>query len=241
MRKLLAIVILLTVLRLEAQTEIFKPSVAGNKLTAPVLYIGASFIYMGGGSTVTLKENGGWWNGDLSVINQTTGVGPVFLFHNHDAPGSTLNLAAKIAMNPADQIVFKYQVVSKPPGGQPFRPNDLLAKYSGPNKATDPYVSASSSDANSSVAWRPIAWRFGRRWSVVGRVAPTVLEFGFEDMSDQGGLSPNPATGGVCPCYTYLPAGNLAVDMDFDDIVFQVSNMDIGVFSRSLLTKNFVR
>lgn len=241
MRKLLAIMILFTTLRLQAQTEIFKPSVAGNKLTAPVLYIGASFIYKGGGSTITLKENGGWWNGVLSVINPATNA-PVFLFNNHDAPGSTKNLAAMITMNPGDQIVFKYQVVSKPPGGQPFRPNDLLPKYSGPNKATDPYVSVSTSDSNSNVAWRPISWRFGHRWSVVGRVAPTVLEFGFEDMSDQGGLSPNPLTCGCgAPYFTYLPGGNLAVDMDFDDIVFQVSNMDIGVFSRSLLTKNFVR
>lgn len=89
---------------------------------------------------------------------------------------------------------------------------DVMPKYSGPNRGRDLHRSQATSDNMPNPNWR-----FGNRWSVVGRTPDGDLEFGFEDCTQDFS------------------------DMDFDDVVFTVTNLEIGVFTRKIVTRDLVR
>jgi hypothetical protein len=92
-------------------------------------------------------------------------------------------------------------------------PADSKIKYSGPNTPGEDYVSEASSNANVMPNLR-----FGHRWAVVGNVSATsMLELGFEDLAYFGS------------------------DMDFNDIIFQVEGLKMGIFRRDLKDERFLR
>jgi hypothetical protein len=221
-----------------AQTEVYVPYKNKEFWTADTLYVGASFIYKGGsgdggGSSwwtkwkfkfgsdqpinVTLKGNEAGWEGKL-YANIQDGTGKyhrVSLFRNWDVPGTTVDLRKTVGFSiPAGaEITFEYEVTGNICWGcPPVTPNDQSPKYSGPNRGRDRFRSSATSNDLPNPNFR-----FGNRWSVVGRGDDGELEFGFEDCTQ--GWS----------------------DMDFDDVVFRVSNLEVGVFTRRLVTRDLVR
>ena len=216
-----------------AQSAKYVPYANTNMLSVDTLYVGASFLYTGASSggggkwtskfgtlepiLVTLKGNEASWDGELwALVQSATGKEErVFLFNNHDLAGTTLDLRCKVsfAIPTGAEITFEYKVVAGC-GGCWYEPtaSDRAPKYSGPNRGNDRFRSAATSDTQ-----RNPNRRFGNRWSVVGRTKAGDLEFGFEDCTE---------------AYT---------DMDFNDVVFTVTNLEIGVFDRKLLTKDLVR
>ncbi|MDB5104394.1 MAG: hypothetical protein JWP91_2083 [Fibrobacteres bacterium] len=227
MRYIASLLLLALPMGLFAQSAIYVPYKNKSLWTADTLYVGASFLYTGAASggggkwkfgfgiiqpiMVTLKGSEAGWTGELwAIVQSATGAKEtVFLFTNHDAPGTSADLRSKVSFPiPAGaEITFMYKVVF----GTDYPPS-LFPKYSGPNRGFDPYFSQASSDGMPNPNWR-----FGHRWSVVGRNPAGDLEFGFEDATDDGS------------------------DMDFDDVVFTVSNLEIGIFNRKLLARDMVR
>jgi hypothetical protein len=218
-----------------AQTAIFKPYQNSSMSAADTLYLGASFLYTGattGGKgngfgtkkfgpaepiQVTLKSSEAGWTGELwAIVQSATGKEEtVFLFTNKDAPGTSVDLRKKVsfAIPSGAEITFMYTVIQNPCASCSQIPAEcLLPKYSGPNRGSDKYHSIASSEK----MYKP-NFRFGGRWSVVTRNSADDLEFGFEDNTQASS------------------------DMDFDDVIFTVSNLQMGVFNRKLLTKNLVR
>jgi hypothetical protein len=234
MRYIAAILVLCLPALLSAQTAIYKPYRNTAMWSAETLYVGASFLYTGavsggGGKwkkgfgtlepiNVILKGNEAGWTGELwATVQSAMGKEEtVFLFKNTDAPGTSVNLRSMVSFSipTGAEITFSYKVISTCgfPGCWGITPTDMLPKYSGPNRGYDRYRSQATSDnmANPN-------WRFGNRWSVVGRNPAGDLEFGFEDCTQAKS------------------------DMDFDDVIFTVSNLEIGIFNRKLLTKDLVR
>jgi hypothetical protein len=218
MRNYLAVLSLAIPLGIHAQTEIYKPYRNTAMWSADTLYMGASFLYTptwkGDPVVISLKGNEAQWRGELYMINPNSAMPPIYLFNNHDAPGTNVDVTGYLSKVLPTQLTFMYKVVDD--GGSDWKlvPDDLLPKYTGPNKATDKYYSSATSDnmANPN-------WRFGHRWSVVGKVpgGSGDLEFGFEDCTS-----------------------NIS-DMDFDDVIFRVSGLQIGVFTRFVVNKDFVR
>jgi hypothetical protein len=217
---------------LVAQSAVYVPYRNSSMWSAETLYVGASFLYTGATSssgkwwskkfgsvepiTITLKGNEADWRGDLyAIVQSATGVEEtVFLFNNHDPKGTSFDLRSKVSfpIPSGAEITFMYKVTASG-SWWPVNAVDKLPKYSGPNRGSDRYHSVASSDSMPNANWR-----FGNRWSVVGRNPDGDLEFGFEDCT-QPSLS----------------------DMDFDDVVFTVSNLEIGIFKRKLLAKDLVR
>ncbi|MDB5104393.1 MAG: hypothetical protein JWP91_2082 [Fibrobacteres bacterium] len=217
-----------------AQSAIYVPYRNSAMWSSDTLYVGASFLYTGAASggggkwkggfgtlepiTVTLKGNEAGWTGELwAVVQSATGKEEeVFLFTNHDAPGTSVDLRTKVSfpIPTGAEITFMYKVVAGCAffGCWSITPEDQLPKYSGPNRGYDRHRSAATSD----IMPNP-NWRFGNRWSVVGRDKDGNLEFGFEDCTQAFS------------------------DMDFDDVVFTVTNLEIGIFNRKLLSKDLVR
>lgn len=201
-----------------AQTEIYKPYKNNGLWSADTLYVGASFMRLNGGPIrVSLKGNDAGFTGRLYAINPTPVGGgradTVALFSNHDPAGTTVNLQALTNIPVPGDVVFMY-VVERNNGYGPFDPRvDLLRKFSGPNLGGGKYTSQATSEAHPNVNWR-----YGRRWSVVGKVPGPgrVLEFGFEDMA------------------------NSNTDMDFDDVVFQVTGLSLGIYTRDLDRRSLV-
>jgi hypothetical protein len=221
-----------------AQTEIYVPYKNVGMWTADTLYVGASFIYKGDVASsgtswwktkwswkfgsiepinVTLKGNEAGWEGHLWA-NIQDGIGKfhrVHLFRNWDPPGTTVDLRKLVgfAIPAGAEITFEYEVGPGACWGcPPILDDDRAPKYSGPNRGNDRFRSSITSDNMPNPNFR-----FGNRWSVVGRDDDGDLEFGFEDCTQ--GWS----------------------DMDFDDVVFSVSNLEVGVFNRRLLTRDLVR
>lgn len=221
---------------LAAQTEIYVPYKNKDLWTADTLYVGASFIYKGGivsggsgwkskwgwkfGSSepinVTLKGNEAGWRGELyaNIQDEFGKYNRVYLFSNHDVPGTSVDLRTLVAFTiPAGgEITFEYDVVSENFSTWKVTPTDMAPKYSGPNRGNDRFRSSAHSEDMPNPNFR-----FGNRWSVVGRDDDGDLEFGFEDCTQE---------------YS---------DMDFDDVVFSVSNLEVGVFNRRLVTRDLVR
>jgi hypothetical protein len=217
-----------------SQTAVYKPYRNTKMWSADTLYVGASFLYTGATSggggkwtggwgtlepiNVTLKGNEAGWTGELwAIVQSATGKEEtVYLFTNQDPPGTKVDLRKKVsfAIPTGAEITFSYKVISTCGfmGCWGITPTDMLPKYSGPNRGSDKHRSQASSD----VMPNP-NWRFGNRWSVVGRNPAGDLEFGYEDCTQPQS------------------------DMDFDDVVFTVSNLEIGIFNRKLLTKDLVR
>jgi hypothetical protein len=219
MRHYLVMLALAIPFGIRAQTEIYKPYQNTDMWSADTLYMGASFIYTPSGTSkpvvVTLKGNEAGWTGELYLINPNAAKPPIYLFTNHNAPGTSVDVTGYLSKTLPTQLTFMYKVVDDGgPGGWTLYPEDMLPKYTGPNRSKDQYFSQASSDAMPNPNWR-----FGHRWSVVGKVpgGSGDLEFGFED------------------CTTAIS------DMDFDDVVFGVTGLQIGVFTRFLVTKDFVR
>lgn len=217
---------------LVAQTEIYVPYKNQDLWTADTLYVGASFIYKGGSSSsgstwswkfgssepinVTLKGNEAGWRGEL-YANIQDGIGAyhrVYLFNNHDVPGTSVDLRTLVnfAIPAGAEITFEYDVVSENFSTWKLTPTDMAPKYSGPNRGYDRFRSTAHSETMPNPNFR-----FGNRWSVVGRDDDGDLEFGFEDCTQEFS------------------------DMDFDDVVFSVSNLEVGVFNRRLVTRDLVR
>jgi hypothetical protein len=216
-----------------AQTAIYKPYRNSDMWSADTLYVGASFLYTGASSagggkwskkfgtlepiTVTLKGNEAAWEGELyAIVQSATGKEEtVYLFNNHDAPGTSVDLRTKVSFGipSGADITFMYKVIADcGPCWTGAVAEDRLPKYSGPNRGSDKYRSPATSDNMPNPNWR-----FGNRWSVVGRNPDGDLEFGFEDNTQTSS------------------------DMDFDDVVFTVTNLEIGIFNRTLLSKDLVR
>ena len=217
-----------------AQTEVYKPYKNLSLWTADTLYVGASFIYkggVGGGGggkwgfkfgalqpiDVTLIGNEAGWQGHLfSNIQDDKGkFHRVSLFSNWDPPGTSLDLRKLVAFTiPAGaEITFEYVVGPGMCWGcPPIFANDAMPKFSGPNRGYDMFRSQATSDDLPNPNFR-----FGNRWSVVGRNPAGDLEFGFEDCTQDWS------------------------DMDFDDVVFSVSNLEIGVFNRRMVKRDLVR
>jgi hypothetical protein len=234
MRYIAAFVLLMLPASLSAQSAIYKPYRNTAMWSADTLYVGASFLYTGAASggggkwkkgfgvlapiDVTLKGNEAGWTGELwATVQSATGKEEtVYLFKNQDPPGTSVDLRTLVsfAIPTGAEITFSYKVVSTCPyaGCWPISADDRLPKYSGPNRGSDKHRSQATSDNMPNPNWR-----FGNRWSVVGRNPAGDLEFGFEDCTQDFS------------------------DMDFDDVVFTVSNLEIGVFNRKLLTKDLVR
>jgi hypothetical protein len=227
MRSILALVLGISG-GLFAQTAIYKPYKNSDMWSADTLFVGASFIYLGDASpdkskwpgifgsgipiTVALKGSDATWIGQLwaNIEDPASGnVQRVYLFNNHDARGTCVDLRAKVSfvIQTNAQITFEYDVIR---GSS--NPQDYLPKYSGPNRHSDRHFSEADSDN-----MKNPNWRYGHRWSVVGRVDTGELEFGFEDNTGVGS------------------------DMDFDDVVFTVTNLEMGVFTRKVMKKDFVR
>ena len=220
-----------------AQTAIYIPYRNKNFWTSDTLYVGASFIYQGGaGKTsgkgwwkfgaaqpinVTLKGNEAGWQGALyAIVQDSRGVEHrAYLFKNWDPPGTSVDLRTlfPFVIPAGAEITFEYDVIEAVGfapcwGCWPVAAADVLPKYSGPNRGRDLHQSKASSD----IMPNP-NWRFGNRWSVVGRTPDDDLEFGFEDCAQDFS------------------------DMDFDDVVFTVTNLEVGVFTRRLVTRDLVR
>jgi hypothetical protein len=232
MRLVWVILLLVSATQLRAQTAIYVPYQNVSLWSADTLYVGASFYYMGnsgkgfgkwkGWSTldpinVTLVGNAAGWKGELwaNVEDLSTGgVDRVYLFNNFDPIGTMVDLRTLVpfTIQTNAQITFEYLVVVGCGPCWPISPDDFLPKYSGPNRGSDRFVSKASSDDHPNPNWR-----YGNRWSVVGRLSTGVLEFGFEDCTET------------------------ISDMDFDDVMFQVTNLEMGVFTRRLLAKDLVR
>jgi hypothetical protein len=222
---------------LVSQSAIYIPYKNVSMWSADTLYVGASFLYQGDGAagsyygkwwaskfgsaepiTVTLKGNEAGWIGELWAIVQS-GTGKeetIYLFKNQDPPGTSVDLRTKVTftISAGAEITFMYKVISTCPfyGCWVVTPNDMEPKYSGPNRGSDRFRSPVSSESMPNPNWR-----FGNRWSVVGRTDDGDLEFGFEDCTQS------------------------ISDMDFDDVIFTVTNMEIGIFNRKLLTRDLVR
>lgn len=221
-----------------SQSAIYRPYKNAEMWSADTLYVGASFLYKGdgrgmgfgddGGSSlkfgshqpiqVTLKGNEALWTGELwAIVQSALGTEEtVFLFTNQDPPGTSIDLRMKVTFPiPAGaEITFMYKVISTCgfEGCRGITAEDMKPKYSGPNRGSDRFRSPASSELMTNPNWR-----FGNRWSVVGRDDVGDLEIGFED-STQGGS-----------------------DMDFDDVIFTVTNLELGIFNRKLLTRDLVR
>ena len=219
-----------------AQTEIYKPYKNLGFWTSDTLYVGASFIYKGGAGggggkwgfkfgasqpiKVTLRGNEAGWSGQLWAIVQD-GSGKdhrKYLFRNFDPPGTSVDLRdiMPFVIPAGAEIYFEY-VVTEPVGVPCWgcwlvTNQDVMSKFSGPNRGFDRHRSGASSDLMPNPNWR-----FANRWSVVGRTPDDDLEFGFEDCTSDFS------------------------DMDFDDVVFTVSNLEIGIFNRRLVTRDLVR
>lgn len=203
-----------------AQTEIYKPYQNLWIWTAPTLYLGASFLKINPGPVlVSLRGNAAGWVGRLYVINPTP-IGPAPL--NLPLPPDTIPLFTNI--EPIGTTVDITTLTRIPIGTElvfyyqvinDWRffgdANDLLPKYSGPNLFGQRYYSPASSNHNINPNLQ-----FGNRWTVVGRSPTGALEFGFEDMTWSNS------------------------DMDFDDVVFQVTGLDMGVYTRDLDRKSLV-
>jgi hypothetical protein len=184
-----------------AQTEIYKPYKVGL-WTADTLYVGASFLYLGGGGdiTVTLGTSESATTGKLYAINPAKND-TLYLFSNKDALGTSVNISKLTTVPVGGTLIFMY-----------IPQNNDIPMFTGPNLIGDRYFSSESSDDMP----KP-NWRYGHRWSVVGKTKGGDLEFGFEDWA-------SPMS-----------------DMDFDDVIFKVKGMSLGIFTRSLRARDFVR
>lgn len=201
-----------------AQTEIYKPYKNIAMWSADTLYVGASFIRLGGAPImVSLKGNEAGFTGRLYVINPFPVGRPrpdtLALFTNHDPVGTTVNITALTNVPIPGEVVFMYIVENNNFWG-PFDPViDKLPKFSGPNLGGSKYRSEATSENHPNPNLQ-----FGRCWSVVGKIPAGGgdLEFGFEDMA------------------------NLQSDMDFDDVIFRVSGLSLGIYNRDLDRRSLV-
>jgi hypothetical protein len=185
--------------------------------TADTLYVGAQFARTNSTSTVNvwLKGNSAAWQGELYLIHPVSGA-EIFLFKNYGNLGPTnIDITSHVAAAPLNTpITFRYKVN----GGDPW-----WWFYTGPNL---PGISTYVNGATSDIHPNPDR-RYGRRFSVVGKsktagVLDGSLELGFEDNSDMG------------------DKGWVLSDMDYNDIIFGVSGMSMGVTTRTLASKGFV-
>ena len=174
--------------------------------SAKKLYVGADFIYPNvipaPSILVTLMGNAASNRGDLYIINKRTGT-TTYLFRNTDPP---VIRDVTALFTPGDTVIFKYVAIDG-------SANDKLPKYSGRNNnPASPYYSPVSSDTHIDSTFR-----FGHRWCVTGPSVtfPGELEFGFEDYTDDGVADPVWAT-----------------DMDFDDIVYRVSGLQMRIMTK---------
>lgn len=173
-----------------AQLEIFPKPYKNNNLwtvagkLVDTLYVGASFTRTSFKPvTVSLKGNEAGWTGDLLFIDPKTGIEDR-LFSNHDAPGTTVTLSDRHDIGIGDTVYFIYKVTTPSQNNYPSV-NSRLPKYTGPNIQ------------NVSKYWsQAVGGKYGRRWSVAGRLNDSLVIFGFEDNVEASS------------------------DFDYDDIVF---------------------
>ncbi|GEM_PF-4892275 len=184
-----------------SQTEIYKPYKKTTGWTADTLYIGAELLYSGVGAIqVTLKASESVTRGKLYFINPASND-TVFLFDNKAPLGTTVDAGKSTAVPKDGPVVFMY-----------IPENHYLPMFTGPNLVGSRFRCQASSDSMTNPNWR-----YGHRWSVVGRTPAGDLEVGFEDWIDPGS------------------------DMDFDDVIFQIKGVNIAIRDRSLRTKDLVR
>lgn len=176
--------------------------------------MGASFARLTNAPiSVWLKANEAAMIGELSVIEPTTG-NRIKLFTNHSTPNQPVTISDFVNIPVGQIVTFEYKVVDLgwwATNAPTPEPSVWWPKYTGPNRKNSKYVSPASSNSNPNPAFR-----HGNIWSVIGRVSPDVLVFGFED--NTGATS----------------------DMDFDDIVYQTKGLamvriDKGARSRSYI------
>jgi hypothetical protein len=199
------------------QTDYFLSS-ATYGFTADKLYLGAEFRVTGL-VTVTLKNNHALALGELWYINPTNGQ-EVFLFRNKDLPKPSVTLPA---LPIGQTLTFFYKTT------EPMYNNDK--KYSGPNiPGVSQYVNPMSSDANldPNKRWGARYCAVGRERTAPGGALTGNLEFGYEDESDHNQV-PN-----INPPRSWS-------DMDFNDIIFSVSGLEMGIQTRSLASKGLVK
>ena len=183
------------------QSEIYKPYKKSTPWTADTLYIGAGLVYPGAGPIqVTLAASESVTRGKLYLINPAKND-TVFLFDSKAPLGTTID-AAKSTLVPKDgEVVFMY-----------IPENHNQPMFTGPNLAGSRYRTGPASDSMANPNWR-----YGHRWSVIGRNSAGDLEVGFEDWIDAGS------------------------DMDFDDVIFRIKGLDIAVRNRTVSSKDLVR
>ena len=197
---------LLAVGAVSAQTEVYTPAGSMAIFSAEKFFVGGDFIYPKWTTprtiNVTLMGNVASNKGDLFIVNPRTAT-QRRLFRNTDAPTS---IDVTSMFTPGDRVVFMYVAVEG-------SADDKLPKYTGPNQdASSPYYSQASSATHINPALR-----FGHRWFVAGKskTFPLEIEFGFEDFVEDG--IPDPAW---------------ATDMDFDDIVFRVTGLQMRMVTK---------
>jgi hypothetical protein len=183
------------------QWDIYKPYKRSTAWTADTLYVGAGLVYSGGGPIlVTLEASESVTRGKLYFINPARND-TVFLFENKALTGTTVDAGKSTVVPSGSPVVFMY-----------IPQNHWQPLFTGPNLASGRYLSRPSSDSMNNPNWR-----FGHRWSVIGRTKAGDLQAGFEDWTSPGS------------------------DMDFDDILFRIKGLDIAIQKRALRTKDLVR
>jgi hypothetical protein len=194
------------------QTQVYKPHQNFNLWTADTLYLGAGFTRSSNDPVkISLRNNDAGFDGELYFLDPGTG-NPIPLFSNHSKTGEVVDLSAMVNIPVGVELTFMYKVVGNGAWtGRTLDASVVEPKYTGPNHKGSKYISAVSSDGNVDPKLR-----FGRRWSVAGRVNGKVLEFGFED--DTAPTS----------------------DMDFDDIIFQAEGLNLAVFEKSARRRFYI-
>ena len=191
-----------------------------SPFTSDTLYVGGDISQSDPTQDVivTLQDHSGAAQGKLYFMDPLTG-NPIYCFQNDSvtSPPSpvTKDITAAVHSVPAGTpLYFKFVVIWGWPSD---------AKYSGANiPGVSKYVSSASSDGLADVTKH-----YDRRWCVMGRhktagVTDGLVEFGFEDNSAvSGGWGPT--------------------DMDFNDAIFNVSGLQVGVSTRTLANKGTVR
>jgi hypothetical protein len=196
---------------ISAQTEIYTPYKNTSLWNADTLYLGAGFTRLSNTPVkIWLKAEEAGLDGQLFIMDPNSGA-EIALFANHSQVGVVLDLSSMINIPIGTTLTFMYKVVGKGKWNRDLFGDLMQPKFTGPNHRRAKYVTKVSSNNNQNPGLR-----YGKRWSVAGRVNSNLLEFGFEDdiLDDS--------------------------DMDFDDIVFQVEGLSLAIFENSAKQRYYV-